>query len=157
MMIPTILSQVFQRRHWGIFWRQGGAHMGFSERIDTILIQTELNRTELCLLHRYYNSRLDLPGPIGADYPDGMNATQEYNSNTTQSERIRDLATALARYLFWASTSTEPNATQADMLQADIEDVSCSGWPCRVVSCHVVCPLNPMLHRLTCCRLMLRR
>ena len=136
-MIPTILSQVFQRRHWGIFCRRGGAHMGFFEHIDTILIQTELNRTELCLLHRYYNSRLDLPGPIRADYPDGLNATQEYNSNTTQSERIRDLATALARYLFWAATSAEPNATQADLLRADIEDVSCSGWPCRVMSCHV--------------------
>ena len=92
------------------------------------------------MLLRYYNSRLDLPGPIGADYPHGLNATQEYNSHTTQSERIRDLATALARYLFWAATSTEPNATQADMLRADIEDVSFSGRPCHVVSCMSIEP-----------------
>ena len=27
----------FQRQRWGNFWQTGGAHMGFSERIDTTL------------------------------------------------------------------------------------------------------------------------
>ena len=76
---------------------------------------------------RYYHSRLDFPWQIEADYPSGLNATEEYNYSTNQSERIRDLATALARYLFSAATGNDPNTTETDMLQADVEEVSCSG------------------------------
>ncbi|XP_076458023.1 nicastrin-like [Babylonia areolata] len=74
--------------------------------------------------NRYYNSRLDLPAQIQADYDSDLNETEWYNANTTQSRRITALATALARYLFWAATSREPNPEQRDKLTAEIEEVN---------------------------------
>ncbi|KAK7106252.1 nicastrin-like isoform X2 [Littorina saxatilis] len=72
--------------------------------------------------NKFYNSRLDVASSIGADYPKDMNDTNEqYNANTTQSERITGLATALAQYLFWAATGNESTPEE---LQADIEDVN---------------------------------
>ena len=29
--------ELFQRQRWGKSWKRGGAHMGFPERVDTIL------------------------------------------------------------------------------------------------------------------------
>ena len=72
--------------------------------------------------------------------------------NSTQADRLQADIEEVSE-LFWVVMFTEPNSTQADRLQADVEEVSCFGESCHVVSC----PLNPTLHRLTDCRLTLRR
>ncbi|KAL8588743.1 hypothetical protein ACOMHN_042085 [Nucella lapillus] len=74
--------------------------------------------------NKFYNSHLDLPAQIQADYPRDMKQSQRYDATTVQSQRIAALATALARYLFWASTGGDPNPTQTAALQADIKDVN---------------------------------
>ena len=74
---------------------------------------------------RFYNSRFDLAGHIEADYPADVNTTDErYNTSTPASRRITALASALARYLFWAATGNDPNTTQLAALTVDISDVS---------------------------------
>ena len=56
----------FQRQRWGNFWdRRGEAHMGFSERIDTILNWTELCRTNGQL--NFIASRFGLFFPVNSD------------------------------------------------------------------------------------------
>lgn len=75
--------------------------------------------------NKFYNSRLDLPWQIEADYPSGMNDSEKmYNANTTQSRRITGLATALARYLFWAATGSDPTEEQKSRLTAEIAEVN---------------------------------
>ncbi|XP_035829670.1 nicastrin [Aplysia californica] len=68
----------------------------------------------------YYNSRLDTAESIGAaDYPAGYNASQQYDYVTTQASHIASLSTALARYLYNASTGREPSPEILSNLTAD--------------------------------------
>ena len=70
---------------------------------QTILIQISLS------LHRYFNSRLDLPGQIQATYPAGMNDTDEmYNHVTPAAVNLAKVATLVARSLYQLSTNMEP-------------------------------------------------
>ena len=52
---PTL--ELFQRQHWGNFAGTDGAHMGFPERVGTILNWKELNKTrfKITLLSRPKN------------------------------------------------------------------------------------------------------
>ena len=85
-----------------------------------------VNKHALCLYFlcfRYYNSRLDLAPQIDADYPDSLNDTEKYDAETIQASRLTSLATALARYLFWAAMGRDPTASEMDSLQGDLSEV----------------------------------
>ena len=45
---PSFCLEPIQRWRWGNFWETGWSHMGFSERVDTILNWTVLNWTAFC-------------------------------------------------------------------------------------------------------------
>jgi hypothetical protein len=66
-----------------------------------------------------------LVGPIKANYPDSiMNDTEKmYDYTTEQAKRITALATALARYLYWASLGILPAPDDEVRLTAEEAEV----------------------------------
>ncbi|XP_076438260.1 nicastrin-like [Babylonia areolata] len=79
---------------------------------------------EKSFTNKYYNSHWDLPSKVKWDHPPGLNSTEWYDTDTVLSSRITRLATALARYLFWAAMGRDPTSDEAKVLQADIKDVN---------------------------------
>ncbi|GFN93540.1 nicastrin [Plakobranchus ocellatus] len=75
--------------------------------------------------NKFYNSHLDMAELINAtDYPPGLSDKEKYDYVTTQAEMLANLSTALARYLFKASTGLQPDKSMEKILTADSSTVT---------------------------------
>ncbi|GFR81885.1 nicastrin [Elysia marginata] len=85
--------------------------------------------------NKFYNSRLDLPELINAtDYSPDLSKADKYDHVTKQAELIAELSTALARYLYQASTGAAPDATTEQTLTANSSTVT------HMLYCFLVSP-----------------
>ncbi|RUS90200.1 hypothetical protein EGW08_002079 [Elysia chlorotica] len=87
------------------------------ERADIPVVVVTDHQKEFT--NKYYNSRLDLPEFINADYPPELSQAEKYDHVTEQAGMIADVATALARYLYKASTGDDPDQSVKDLLTAN--------------------------------------
>ncbi|XP_064651115.1 nicastrin-like [Lineus longissimus] len=64
--------------------------------------------------NKYYNSRFDEAGTIGADYPKGLNDTAKYDYATEQAKKLTKVATTLANTLYTLATGNTHANLSAD-------------------------------------------
>lgn len=85
--------------------------------------------------NKFYNSRLDIADVIDAtDYPPSLSKEEKYDYITTQAELISGLSTALARYLYQASTGVAPDDKTKEILTANSSSVA------HMLYCFLVSP-----------------
>jgi len=62
------------------------------------------------MFSRYYNSMFDVMEMAGLNYPKSLNETQKYNYIGDLAVHIQQLATTVARSVYWQATNR--NASQ---------------------------------------------
>ncbi|KAK3764619.1 hypothetical protein RRG08_008497 [Elysia crispata] len=111
------------------------------ERADIPVVVVTDHQAEYT--NKFYNSRLDLAEFINAtDYPPGLTEAEKYDFVTTQAEMISELATALARYLYEASTGVAPDPNVKDTLTANTSTVT------HMLYCFLVSPNCELLKEI---------